>query len=387
VEIPGHPVNIIPLQKRIDRNSSDTIWLHNINLQTGNNIIRAYLSTPVDIFSDNDTLIKVISINPKMSVSIQAESTPNTCLTGEFVIYPTVTIYNEGDMDLSNIDLIFQIDTGDIIIGPYILFKESCTDTILAGNSLVYTFTNSYTVPWKADYHSRITAYLQCDSTLIDTVNILTECVDTKDLYIVSIDNPSLSSIDRVGSSIQARATLQNRSDHDPFNNGVNITVLVRNSQGVQTAKITETTGAIGTLATVTHNFSNVYTVPNDSVYYLTVFIDSYETYPKNDTMPITRYTDGVGITLTGTNAFALGQNIPNPATNTTRIDYSVPEAGDVVFHVHSISGQLLYSKNIEASRGTNSIELNTSTFAAGVYFYSMEYKGQRLVRQLIISN
>ncbi|MDR2410404.1 MAG: T9SS type A sorting domain-containing protein, partial [Bacteroidales bacterium] len=80
-------------------------------------------------------------------------------------------------------------------------------------------------------------------------------------------------------------------------------------------------------------------------------------------------------------------QNIPNPANNSTRIDYSVPDAGEVVFHVHSITGQLLYSKTIETERGTNSIELNTSTFAAGVYFYSMEYKGQRLVRQLIISD
>jgi hypothetical protein len=84
---------------------------------------------------------------------------------------------------------------------------------------------------------------------------------------------------------------------------------------------------------------------------------------------------------------FTLGQNIPNPANNSTRIDYSVPEAGQILFHVHSIAGQLLYSKTIEAKRGTNSIELNTSTFAAGVYFYSMEYKGQRRVRQLIISD
>ncbi|MDR2409426.1 MAG: T9SS type A sorting domain-containing protein [Bacteroidales bacterium] len=46
-----------------------------------------------------------------------------------------------------------------------------------------------------------------------------------------------------------------------------------------------------------------------------------------------------------------------------------------------------MYSKTIETERGTNSIELNTSTFAAGVYFYSMEYKGQRLVKQLVISD
>jgi hypothetical protein len=90
--------------------------------------------------------------------------------------------------------------------------------------------------------------------------------------------------------------------------------------------------------------------------------------------MKIRRETN-VGIeTLEETDGFTLGQNIPNPATNSTRIDYIIPEAGEVIFHVHSISGQLLYSKTIEAERGTNTLELNTSTFASGVYYYSIEY-------------
>jgi hypothetical protein len=213
----------------------------------------------------------------------------------------------------------------------------------------------------------------------------ITECVNMKDLYIVSVGDFS-SSIDNAGSSIQLMATLKNRSDHETFP-ALNITAVVTNSQGVETEKFTETTGAIGTLGTESHTFTNTYVVPNDPIYYLTVYIDSYDTYPYNDTMKIGRGTN-VGINSTETiNVFTLGQNIPNPATNNTRINYSIPEAGEVIFHVHSITGQLLYSKTIEASRGTNNIELNTSTFAAGVYFYSMEYKGRRLIRQLIINN
>jgi hypothetical protein len=129
-------------------------------------------------------------------------------------------------------------------------------------------------------------------------------------------------------------------------------------------------------------------------VYHITIYLDSKNDYPEDDTLWISRQTDynygsgsEPGVALIGsTNAFTLSQNIPNPATNSTRIDYSIPEAGEVVFHVHSITGQLLYSKTIETERGTNSIELNTSTFATGVYFYSMEYKGQKRVKQLIIN-
>jgi hypothetical protein len=83
--------------------------------------------------------------------------------------------------------------------------------------------------------------------------------------------------------------------------------------------------------------------------------------------------------------AFSLSQNIPYPANSTTRIDYTIPEAGEVIFHVHSINGQLLYSKTIEAPRGNQSIELNTTTLSAGVYFYSMEYKGQRIVKRMSV--
>jgi hypothetical protein len=82
---------------------------------------------------------------------------------------------------------------------------------------------------------------------------------------------------------------------------------------------------------------------------------------------------------------FGLGQNVPNPANSITRIDYNIPESGEVIFYVQSASGQLLYSKTIEAASGKNSLEFNTNTLAAGIYFYSIEYKGQRLVKRMSV--
>jgi hypothetical protein len=163
----------------------------------------------------------------------------------------------------------------------------------------------------------------------------------------------------------------------------------VKNSQGVQTETFTETTGAIGTLATVSHTFARSYSVPNDSVYYLTLYVaNHYDSYPQNDTITIKRYTRDTTTSINSievVEGFTLGQNVPNPANNTTLINYSVPEAGEVIFHVHSISGQLLYSKTIEIGQGRHTFELNTTTLAAGVYFYSMEYKGQRLVKRMSV--
>jgi hypothetical protein len=252
--------------------------------------------------------------------------------------------------------------------------------------SATYRFINPYIVPWNTTCYVRVTANLGCQVALSKNIDEKEECVDTRDLYIVNIDNPS-SAKDNIGSSIQVRATIGNHSNLIPFA-GLNITFVVTNSQGIQEDKFTEITSAIGTSATVSHTFSRSYTVPNDSVYYLTVYIENNDIYLNNDTITIRRETTNVGINSTGNvNIFTLAQNIPNPANNSTRIDYSVPESGEVIFHVYSISGQLLYSKTAETERGTHSIELNTARFTAGVYFYSMEYKGQRLVKQLIISN
>jgi hypothetical protein len=218
---------------------------------------------------------------------------------------------------------------------------------------------------------------------MANATNMIQECVDVKDLRIVSIDNPTSGTIDDVGSSIQVRATLNNRSDGDIFNS-LPVTYSVTNSQGVQTASSTENIN-IGLSETVSHTFNVTYTVPNDTVYYLIVYIENRDNYRNNDTMTIKRETNNVGVETLASNVFTLGQNIPNPAKSTTRIDYSIPEAGEIVFHVQSVSGQLLYSKTIEATNGANSLEFNTSTLAAGIYVYSIEYKGQRLIKRMSV--
>jgi hypothetical protein len=482
----------------------DTVTLTtDFHFDKGTYTFKAYFSSVQDVDRQNDTLETSIIVNPDMNLQIIPVMGGNTnCITGETDIYPSIVITNTGNLDLSDINLNFQIDTGANNISVYTILKESCTDTILAGESFTYNFKSSYKTPWLAAYYPRLTAYLSCDSTLITAITALTECVDIRDLYMVNIDAPAFVT-DTIGNTVQIKATVGNHSDmnffsgiditfrvensqgeliktsteatgtiaplstishvftntytvpndsvyylsvyvsssdsypgndtisikrtakdvskdlevisidqpssdrdsiggsvlvnatvinHSEFTTfyGTKITVVVENSQKLQTAKFIETIGTIGTSATVNHTFSQSYIVPNDSIYYLTVYIDSSDEYLNNDTMSIKRETrkEETGIYSTESiKGLYLGQNIPNPATNSTRIDYSIPEAGEVIFHVRSISGQLLYSKTTGASRGTNSIELNTSTFAAGVYFYSMEYKGQRLVRQLIINN
>ncbi len=92
-----------------------------------------------------------------------------------------------------------------------------------------------------------------------------------------------------------------------------------------------------------------------------------------------------VGIEESNNTACYLGQNIPNPANMNTTIPFSIPEAGNVSFEVVSITGQVLYKKDIQANTGSNSIELNTEILPAGIYYYRIEFNGQRLVKKMTI--
>lgn len=87
----------------------------------------------------------------------------------------------------------------------------------------------------------------------------------------------------------------------------------------------------------------------------------------------------------TGYFGLSMSQNFPNPAIDKTIVNYSVPQDGEINFNIYSISGQLLYNKKENASFGEYQMELNLSDYASGIYFYTMEYKGQRITKRMSI--
>jgi hypothetical protein len=230
---------------------------------------------------------------------------------------------------------------------------------------------------------------MACDSAHVNTGDAIDEYVDLHNLSVVSIDNPPAGQSDTVGAAINITVSLANTDDVNPFKN-VSIYAVIENEAGEELINRWGSVEEILPLDTQQFTFREFYTVPEDSVYRIRVYLASVDNYPEDDTTEIIRRTVQRDVSVKGidnANVFTLGQNIPNPANSSTRIDYSVPEAGEVVFNLHSVSGQLLYSKSIETSSGKQSMELNTSTFAAGIYFYSIEYKGQRLVKRMMISD
>jgi hypothetical protein len=93
-----------------------------------------------------------------------------------------------------------------------------------------------------------------------------------------------------------------------------------------------------------------------------------------------------IGIDDNEAEGFALYQNVPNPAKETTIIGYRVPQSGDVTFGLVSMIGQVLHSELHAVTAGQNQIELDVSSLAAGIYYYFVEFDGRRLTKKLVVS-
>ena len=101
-----------------------------------------------------------------------------------------------------------------------------------------------------------------------------------------------------------------------------------------------------------------------------------------------TRITvDGVGINEVGTTGIVLDQNMPNPANNSTTIKYSLANnSNNVALEVYDVTGQLIETADQgNQAAGQHQIELNTSNYAAGVYFYTLNVDGVKVTKRMVI--
>jgi hypothetical protein len=81
---------------------------------------------------------------------------------------------------------------------------------------------------------------------------------------------------------------------------------------------------------------------------------------------------------------FALGQNAPNPFTNSSEVKFElVKNAGSVLFTVTDITGRIISSEKAPASMGIHSVKLGAH--AAGVYYYTLNVDGKTTTKKMIV--
>lgn len=89
---------------------------------------------------------------------------------------------------------------------------------------------------------------------------------------------------------------------------------------------------------------------------------------------------------LNANQAFTLFQNIPNPATESTRIAYTLEQAAKVSFEVMDITGKRVFANDMGMlPAGPQQFDLNVSAFAPGMYTYTINVNGERATRKMIV--
>ena len=136
--------------------------------------------------------------------------------------------------------------------------------------------------------------------------------------------------------------------------------------------------------------FAMSYKVPDyTGVYTLKAYVEAFEgdSIRSNDTIvkEFRCYRDSVGICTVEQSSWQLGQNLPNPATGMTQVPVTLPEPGRVLLQVHSVEGRLLYRGEYAVAEGKSLLSLDLAGYAAGVYYYSVEYRGERKVRKMVV--
>ncbi len=85
-------------------------------------------------------------------------------------------------------------------------------------------------------------------------------------------------------------------------------------------------------------------------------------------------------------NNFSLGQNYPNPFNPTTRIEFSIPQAGNVSVEIFNVLGQKATSLvDRQFSAGQHIVEFDASEFPSGIYFYRLKHNQGTLTKKMVL--
>lgn len=113
--------------------------------------------------------------------------------------------------------------------------------------------------------------------------------------------------------------------------------------------------------------------------------------YPKGTVPPMIRLNTSPvpppgGIKENNISNAILYQNMPNPASNSTRISYELNKVENVNIDIYDFLGNKIKTFNEgKKSIGTHSIDVNLSAFAAGTYFYTLRTDKSIATKKMVV--
>ena len=110
------------------------------------------------------------------------------------------------------------------------------------------------------------------------------------------------------------------------------------------------------------------------------------DTNPSNNQttiVEVVNYFEGIPTADEG--LFVLEQNYPNPFDGTTRIEFALPYGGSARFFVSDALGRTVYERTATYAEGRHTIAFDRDELPAGVYYYGIEFDGERRMHKMIL--
>jgi hypothetical protein len=285
-----------------------------------------------------------------------------------------VVVKNFGLDTLNQIPITYEVNSGSPINETFNIAGNG----LLPGDTLHYTFTNQFTTPSNN--------YSLCVKT------ILSGDTYTGNDKICNNFSVSPALLDA------AISTIVSPSGTVPLYTAKTVTVRIVN-KGTTLLNSMDVQYKIGTLAPVIENWSGTSLGYGDSVDY--TFTQTYygpigtyticaktlltgDVNPSNDEVCEFILSDGIVTSME--NGFKLWQNIPNPAREITTIKFEIPVGGQVNFELTNLMGQKIIQQSETKIAGIHEIVINANQLPKGIYFYFVDFNGQRLSKQLVIN-
>lgn len=80
-------------------------------------------------------------------------------------------------------------------------------------------------------------------------------------------------------------------------------------------------------------------------------------------------------------------QNYPNPSSGLTNISYSLENSAMIIFELMDVTGKKVSSfTEGYKSQGIHSIQIDTESMNAGIYFYSIVVNGNRITKKMVVT-
>jgi hypothetical protein len=313
--------------------------------------------------------LPVLANDVGVSVILQ----PNSGTVVNSQVNVQVRIKNYGSNVQTSIPVLYQVNN----LTPVL---QTWTGTLNYGDSADFTFSTAYSSP--------ATNYQLCARTQLagdgypgndQSCRNLQSLAAPWDAGVVEVIHPK----DTVCRDMYPKPVIVKMTN---WGTSVISTMPVQYQINSVTPVVETWTGTMNPGDTVTYQFNTLFTVP------IGVFMVCAKTNlvsdanPANDKQCNTVASVSCNGIEDGTiDGFALGQNIPNPARDLTRISCDIPASGKILFSVTNLLGQEVHAETASRDAGHHVIDLDISGLPSGTYYYSVEYQGNRLSRKMVI--